>query len=77
MDINTAISQAAATDPQIYALVAKQGAESSVLAALTGNDSSSNSETGLLGSTSGQEPTDEQLLQSIESNIGRNIDTTA
>lgn len=77
MDINTAISQVAAKDPQIYALVAKQGMESSVLSALTGTNSDSSTSSGLLGGSSGQEPTDEQLLQSIESSIGQNIDTTA
>lgn len=73
MDINTAITQAAATDPQIYALVAKQGTVSSVLAALTGAGTSSTSTAG----AADQEPSDAQLLQSVESNIGQNIDTQA
>lgn len=74
MDINSTISQVAASNPMAGMAVAMQSTESAILASLTTGDSQP---AGQLGALYSQESEASQLLASVQPNVGQNINTLA
>jgi len=74
MDINTAISQLAGTNPQVGAAVAMQSTDSAILAGMASGDTATSS---ILGGLFSQESEQAQLLASISPNLGQNINVLA
>ena len=74
MSITDTISRIAATNPVVGVAVARQSADSAVLAGLQTGDTASSA---LLGAVSGQALEANQLLASLTPNLGQNVNTTA
>ncbi len=74
MSISDTVSQVAATNPVVGVAVARQNADSAILAGLQTGDSGTSA---LLGALSGQALEANQLLASLTPNLGQNINTTA
>ena len=74
MSITDTISRIAATNPVVVVAVARQSADSAVLAGLQTGDTASSA---LLGAVSGQALEANQLLASLTPNLGQNVNTMA
>ena len=74
MSITDTISRIAATNPVVGVAVARQSADSAVLAGLQTGDTASSA---LLGAVSGQALEASRLLASLTPNLGQNVNTTA
>jgi len=74
MSITDTISQVAATNPVVGVAVARQSADSAILAGLKTGDTATSA---LLGAVSGQAVEANQLLASLTPNLGQNVNTRA
>ena len=74
MSISDTVSQVAATNPTVGVAVASAQTSSAILAGLQSGDTAIGS---LLGTASTQAQITNQLLSSIDSNLGQNVDLRA
>ena len=74
MSITDTISKVAATNPVVGVAVARQSADSAILAGLQTGDAAGSA---LLGAVNGQVLEANQLLASLTPNLGQNVSTTA
>ena len=75
MSISDTISSVAASNPIVA--VARQSIGSAILAGLQSSQNTDPSASALLGSVFGQAQETQQLLASIQPNLGQNVNTTA
>ena len=77
MSISDTISSVAASNPIVGVAVARQSVGSAILAGLQSSQNTDPSASALLGSVFGQAQETQQLLASIQPNLGQNVNTTA
>ena len=74
MSINDTVSQVAANNPYVGAVISAAGINSNLLASLPTDESGL---TGVLGAKATEGVTENQILSSLQPNLGQNIDTQA
>jgi hypothetical protein len=78
MSISDTISSVAATNPVVGVAVARQSIGSAILSGLTSGDAGTDTGTSaLLDAINGQAQTANQLLTTLQPNLGQNVNTTA
>lgn len=77
MSISDTIGSVAASNPVVGVAVAKQSVGSAILAGLQASQNTDPGASALLGAVFGQSQEVQQLLASLQPNLGPNVNTTA